>query len=345
MKTKKPVLTVQEKYAEKAIRTDMARVIAITLVLISHVWTYFIPQSLNFLSYFGDTGQNLRVLLTFPLIFPVIMTYFGQIGVCTFFISSGANLTPSTFSLKKKFIRLYPAFILAFFLWNFVQPAPSLITLISYVSLLNGFYGVTYSYLWFIPALFGLYILYPVIQKLAQRKWGIVFLILISFCSMAYTILTYLRTGDLHPFLSATLTAIFPFVLGMITKKVDRRYGVLILLIVVIYLMGANNFFNNLSTILFEVFPPLIAYGIFSISANTFRTRWSDTTYILYLAHPLITALLYRYTGFIGFVILCAPALLLLGWYGTIINDKFTDYLMKKVARGENKGKEIVKKS
>jgi len=340
VKTKKLILSTRENHlAAKSIRTDLARVIAIIMVIISHVYVFFSSQSLSFLTYFGIIGIVLEVYLSSGSTLIYFINYFGQTGVAIFFICSGANLTSSSFSLKEKFIKLYPAFILTFIAWNFLRPAPSLITLVSYVGLFNGFYGVSYSYLWFIPAMFGLYVLYPLIQKVVEHKVGIVFLISISLCGLIYNQLAALSSGSTTPYTSSTLMAIFPFVLGMITKKVKRKYGLLILLFSVTYFMGQKNLAGNITYVMYGIFPVLIAYGIFSISSNTFRTRWSDTTYVLYLAHALVFLLLYIYMGLFGLV-LGIPVLLFSGWYGTRLNNKFTAYLMKRVNReGEEKNK------
>nr|MDO8082022.1 acyltransferase [Candidatus Freyarchaeota archaeon] len=347
MKTKKLILSTREDtLAAKSIRTDLARVIAIILVIISHVYVPLTTHSLRSLGNFGIIGVGiaLELYLSFGLTLIYFINYFGEIGVAIFFICSGANLTSSSFSLKEKFIKIYPAFILTYVVWNFVWPAPSLITLVSYVGLFNGFFGVSYSYFWFIPAMFGLYVLYPIIQKVVEHKVGIVFLISISLCCLIYTQLAASFLGWLNTYTSSTLNAIFPFVLGMITKKVNRKYGLLILLFSVVYFSGQKNLAGNITYLMYGIVPVLIAYGIFSISSNTFRTRWSDTTYVLYLLHVIVFIFLFTYLGLFGLV-LSVPVLLFSGWYGTRLNNKFTAYLMKRVNREGNEKNKIIKKA
>lgn len=297
-------------------RTDLTRFIAILMIIMHHGYTYYRTYIDNSISY------NLLISS---------LTFFGQIGSALFFICSGANLKEKI-NFREKFLKIYPAYIIALIAWELIYPSPPTVFIL-YAFLLSGFFGPMYQTLWFIPALFGLYILYPTCQKIIKHKKLTVLVIGLSFCEiLPAAILTYkLPLPSTYPYTSFVLWGFCPFLLGMLTKRVERRYSLLILLISIFWLLsiwqpGPSAQWQVLSPLV----TPFIAYGIFSLTANTIKTAWGNTTLLLYLLHPFFIFWLPR---FFGVLIIPAsiPLVLILSWYGTKLYNIFTSYLIKNV--------------
>ncbi|MEM2145332.1 MAG: hypothetical protein QW279_08220 [Candidatus Jordarchaeaceae archaeon] len=190
-----------------------------------------------------------------------------------------------------------------------------------------------YQTLWFIPALFGLYILYSYLLKIIKHKKLTVIVIGLSFCGiLPATILTYgLPLPSTYPYTSWVLTYLCPFILGMLTKRVERRYSLLILLICIFWLLSVWQPGPSAKReVLSPLLTPFIAYGVFSLTANTIKTAWGNTTLLLYLLHPFF---IFWLPKLYGVVIIPAsiPLIFIVSWYGTKLYNIFTSYLIKKV--------------
>ncbi|MFB0559612.1 MAG: acyltransferase family protein [Candidatus Lokiarchaeia archaeon] len=310
---------LEAKIGRNIIRTDLTRVIAIFMIIMHHGYSYYIT--------------NVNPLIPYNLLISSL-NFFGMIGVALFFICSGANLKEKI-SLKEKFLKIYPAYIVCLIAWEFIQPStPN--TFIEYATLLNGFYGIMYTPLWFIPTLFGLYILYPILQEIIRHKKLTVIVIGLSFCGLLPAIiLSYkLPLITTYPYTSFVLIALCPFILGMLTKRIERRYSLLILLFSIFWILSIWEY-SDTWQVFAGLLTPFIAYGIFSLTANTIKTAWGNTTLILYLLHPFVISYLSKFYGWI-IIPTSIPILLIASWYLTKLNNKFTNYLVKRINTKKN---------
>lgn len=208
---------------------DLIKTISILAVIAIHISTAFLDRSIPF-------SFNFDVLL--------FINQYSRFSVPLFFASSGFLLAlkyNKAFSasefFRKRTLRILPSYIfwtLVYYLIVFPHSIKSLLNLKFLSVFLSG--GASYQ-LYFIPAIFVLYLCFPFFIKWQKFFLSKYFLILFFLLSSIYLYFIYL-SGFIPPLLPAFRNAMynmFPFLMGIYTainiKKVfflARKHSILI---------------------------------------------------------------------------------------------------------------------
>jgi hypothetical protein len=239
------------------VRTDLCRILAINLAIISHI---------------PPTGDHLLLFL-------------GQVGVAIFLVCSGMNLHYDGQLLGfyvKRWLRLFPLMTIGVTYMLLLTDAISTIPIASIpfvYLLLGGFVPGGLILFWFVPIVFMYYLIYPLLVRLCRTYRAVILACAISAVNL------YLGGGYTFPFLSCLPY----FVAGTVMKK-DRRLSFLALsLIPTLYLW--IQWLDNMSTFYLATTSMCLGViGIVSILGDTLSIKWSNITYAMYIWNflPLI---------------------------------------------------------
>lgn len=152
------------KQNNKIIEIDYLRALAILGVIIIHATAYFTEM---------NAGENKQFI---PIFFNNLFVYAAPL----FFLVSGfvlANKYKVNYSIaqfyQKRLKAVLPPYLFFSIIFTFLKDAPNLLdgksVLTPKVIFLNLFFGDAFYHLWFIACLIQLYLIYPILIKLARR--------------------------------------------------------------------------------------------------------------------------------------------------------------------------------
>jgi probable poly-beta-1,6-N-acetyl-D-glucosamine export protein len=294
---------------------DFIKAVSILAVIIIHISTAFLDRALSF---------------SFTFNFLLIINMFSRFAVPLFFASSGFLLALKYHSelntrefYRKRLLRIIPSYTFWFLIYYFLVFPNSFNSVLSW-KFINSYLTGNASYqLYFIPAIFALYLLYPLIINYKMFLLSKNFLITFFIFSCILLSLVYYPSIKL-PLYSPLRTALynlFPFLVGIYTSihreklsLVLRRYRLFIILSSVLF--GLIIFFESL--FLFKNFnhvrflrdqwrPSVMVYAllcgiIFEFIYSRFLTRWnkqifliSKMSYGVFFIHVAVLALILKY--------------------------------------------------
>lgn len=279
---------------QRDIGYDFIRVVAILLIVIYHF-------------YHGC----LVTINKFPLFFEWIINHypleFGKIGVCLFFMLSGAVLILTKKDsikefYKKRFLRIEVPQWIAFILgYLFIWVHPFFSAPMNFAGTIVSFFGLSYSneqWLalgiktvcvvgeWFSAVIILLYLIFPLLKYLFYKSrlvTTIVILILFAL-NLKYQILS----GDRGWF--SITNALMCFWLGMLFEEykaliLPKYLKLTVILAVIFYILKPAHIFGypQLSCMLFSIMLFISLYNV-RIS-NSFTRYFSKYSYEIYLIH------------------------------------------------------------
>lgn len=266
-------------------------------------------------SYYGTTSYYANLLLN----------SFSRIGVPLFLMISGALILsdPLTLDIKAFYKKRLARILIPLLSWNVLYYAFFLIfdkAPFDFLTLVNGVLNNGTAYhLWYLYALFGLYLLSPFLKRIADNVTlgqMTFFMLLVGFCTTFRPFINN-TVSPLYMYLFDPLVngyALF-FVAGFILNKMEVSKKANFLL----YLLGVSglllSFFGNhmasSESIInfrhnggFDISAFLLAIGVFSFFKNhinlgsRFIKSVSGLTFGIYLVHVAVMEILLKYFTF-----------------------------------------------
>lgn len=232
----------------------------------------------------------------------------GYVGVDIFFFVSAYSLATRDIEygklLKNRILNIYDKYVLFAIIASIVKKM-SLIRFLKIVSFIEFFEKGGGSFLWFVPAIMLLYILFPLFIKWKWRYKSLLVLILWLIVSMILEQLT--GYTKLFIFTNRIPVMLAGYVLAKELKIPSWIYPVSLLTgLVALYLFGYRLKLNQPIAEFYFIFGTLIAVGLYGISKYIKdRKIWhilSSGTLELYALQMICGAKLamyiYRYTGY-----------------------------------------------
>ncbi|WP_163337110.1 acyltransferase [Desulfopila sp. IMCC35008] len=198
---------------------DILKIVGIIFILLRHVGWYF-----------DFSGNHLL---------PKIFVPMGELGVNIFLFCSSYGLTCSAinnnyFSLsnywKKRFVRIYPLYILSLLLYTQFVYHISFSNFLAHAFFLHSFF-LELSHnpdpLWYMGVLFQLYLLFPLLYRLIHAKTIYFWLVIASFYILNYLIIYFINISipfELRLNSNVEDSSIFSYIVPVATGMYVARY-------------------------------------------------------------------------------------------------------------------------
>jgi peptidoglycan/LPS O-acetylase OafA/YrhL len=231
----------------------------------------------------------------------------------------------------RRFIRIYPPFLVAVFLFYFLEIIDRS-SAIRVALLITPFLSPVPKTLWFIPVIFFYYLIAPIFYSYALKRWQFL-LLTISLISVLtlYSFYTNWLDKRVILYLPSFLVGLFVGKNSLAISNVTI-WKLLPILPIALFIGFITDSGLNLSNYLMSPFVTILTLVIFILTSKTIENNISSiissivkklsyASYFMYLSHrPIYTTLLNIWTPvsqfrkFLYLVLVCLPSIVVVSW-------------------------------
>ena len=231
---------------QRELSYDLMRIVAIIAVIIIHV---------SATNWYHTSIDNYWLINNF------VNALFHSWAVPLFLMVSGALLLNKEITIKKVFLKYIPRVLICLIIWHFIyyfytNKVFNINSLIEATKKLIS--GESYSHLWYLYMIIGIYMLLPILSKLVKslnkNELGY-FLIIVLIIAIVIPTIKLLFDFDLTKFIVPYKVLqfneyIFYFILGYYINNFDVKNKKVLIILIIIFLLtniGVACFSNNMA--------------------------------------------------------------------------------------------------